>query len=307
MSPELHDFLSNLKSYASFRHRRKLLWIFIGFLLFLIFKPTSYDFVGGTVPAFATLVCNDTTARQANTLIYSLKSVQTRLPIVVVALNGASKSAIRQFSVGGAIVKTAAQLQVALNKQGIHAFPESCESGLAYAWALFEYSRIIYIAPESLVLKNMDELAAKDELSARPNSLTPELFDPNLMVLQPTPQGFLNVLSELTTKAASKRHIAVSFNHIFKSWFNDAQRHIPSYYQVNGAEQYDAYARLGLGVKSVYFSENPKPWNFHREPALKSHRGEHTLYYMWQRADREARKALAAAGLPHQVVPSWRN
>ena len=57
-------------------------------------------------------------------------------------------------------------------------------------WTLTSYSKIVYLDSDILVLKNIDDLFEREELSAGSEDLWPDVFNSGVLVIEPSQTTF---------------------------------------------------------------------------------------------------------------------
>ena len=67
-------------------------------------------------------------------------------------------------------------------------------------WTLTSYTKIVYLDTDVLVLKNIDDLFQRDELSAGPEDLWPDVFNSGVLVIEPSMSTFTRLIKEAKSK-----------------------------------------------------------------------------------------------------------
>eukprot|EP00834_Sanchytrium_tribonematis_P006253 NODE_442_length_7350_cov_0.498552.p2 type:complete len:391 gc:universal NODE_442_length_7350_cov_0.498552:3402-2230(-) len=131
-----------------------------------------------------------------------------------------------------------------------------------YAWTL-DYEKVVYLDADMLILKCIDDLFAKPELSAAPDVGWPDCFNSGLMVLCPSFRTFEHLRFQATSQGSFDGADQGILNDFFPEW-----NRLPFLYNVTVSVEpvysyKPAYLRFKDKVKVLHFFGNAKPWNHH--------------------------------------------
>ena len=72
-----------------------------------------------------------------------------------------------------------------------------------YCWLLTQYSKCVFLDSDFLVLKNIDDLFEREELSAAPDAGWPDCFNSGLFVYRPSKDTFHQLMLFASQRNAS--------------------------------------------------------------------------------------------------------
>lgn len=209
---------------------------------------------------YATLVATDSYVAGAMALAQSLYNTRTTHPIVCLCTPNVSPDSVallqRLYSklhqVAVLDSKDAAKLEM-MNRP---------ELGITltklHLWSLTEYSKIVYLDADAIVIKNIDELMGIEEaFAAAPDCGWPDLFNSGMMVLTPD-VGTYQELLEAITRGSFDGGDQGLLNEYFTDWHR-----LPFTYNVTPTAVYSykpAVAARRHEVKVVHFAGGTKPW-----------------------------------------------
>jgi glycogenin glucosyltransferase len=281
--------------------------------------------------AFAVLLCDDVMAIATMTLVRSVKKTGTTADVVVCILPTVSAGVRGALSALGARVNKFAPVQypfmTARSTENIRD-NKACRYAKLRIWGMTEYSKIVYLDADVLVLKNIDSLFQYAELSATQDKY-PGVFNSGVMVLEPSKRTMQAMIeSYLDTKSYNKGDqgfLNSFFSRRASSSFLKADEHpdhrtrlsfhpLPAVFNMPVWLKRSPFgAAMNLSdVRVVHFTAEVKPWTFF----WRSHRGfdamfDSQLFYTWNRLAAEmatflgVNHTLPPAGLPQKPLPAW--
>ncbi len=133
------------------------------------------------------------------------------------------------------------------------------------AWGLTEYTKVVVLDADTLVVRNIDELFERPSLSAAPDFLLPDRFNSGVMVLDPSTDVLEHMLSVLPLFGSYDGGDQGFLNEVFE-WYTMPPAHrLPSAYNtpqfiyqyISGHEL--LRDRLLGEIKIVHYTVQ-KPW-----------------------------------------------
>lgn len=152
--------------------------------------------------AYVTLVTSDSYVSGALVLAHSLKETGTNHPIECLVTGNVSEESI------GIMQKTFNRLHVvekidsgSLENLRLLGRPElGCTVSKIHLWTLEHLSKLVYLDADMLVLRNIDDLFEREELSASPDIGWPDCFNSGMFVCKPSKNTFAKLLEHLQTQ-----------------------------------------------------------------------------------------------------------
>jgi lipopolysaccharide biosynthesis glycosyltransferase len=140
------------------------------------------------------------------------------------------------------------------------------------AWQLTDFDKVVLLDADTLVLKNVDELFERPELSAAPDMLLPDHFNSGVMVLRPSEDTFQRMVRSLVSAENYDGGDQGFLNTFFSDWYSGPRTHrLPVGY--NLLHFIYQFMRSHPGLKGTLDREArilhyavQKPW--HRAPQL---------------------------------------
>lgn len=133
------------------------------------------------------------------------------------------------------------------------------------AWGLTDYTKVVVLDADTVVLQNIDELFERPSLSAAPDFLLPDHFNSGVMVLDPDRAALEDLLTQLPVLGSYDGGDQGFLNEVF-DWYAMSPAHrLPAAYNTpQFIYQYiSAHGilrdRLCDGIKVVHFTVQ-KPW-----------------------------------------------
>jgi hypothetical protein len=164
----------------------------------------------------------------------SLRASGTRAPMVVMATRDVSPRVRARLVTQGWWVRDVEPLY----RSGGEArplFPRFSHGFVKLrAWQLTEFDKVVYLDPDTLVLRNVDELFERPELSAAPDSLWPDRFDSGVMVLAPSEKTFEHMLAAAPGAGTCYGGEQGFLNAFFPGWYRGPEeRRLPVEYNLS--------------------------------------------------------------------------
>ncbi|KAK9473530.1 glycosyl transferase family 64 domain-containing protein [Dipodascopsis tothii] len=263
-----------------------------------VFKDQAFNETFSGTAAFATVLCSDHDFVAVRTLVHSFALAETKSDVVVVVMYPVEEVLRKQLTdLGAKLVDTeiisfrADALSDAENAR------RECRSNSIQTWRLTEYEKILFIAPEMLVLSNIDEVFQEPAFTA-----TLELggvLDDSMMLLEPNMEVYRD-LKMLMMKSHQAPYDLGFINYHFKDI-----RALNPVYNVKAKYREADYGRYIFSNAKVYnFEGTLRPWNFWLQ-GLEGWRRSYSeeMIYSWRQADYSAREKL---GLDDKELVAWR-
>ncbi|XP_033760498.1 glycogenin-1-like isoform X1 [Pecten maximus] len=221
----------------------------------------------GEKGAFVTLATNDTYALGCLVLGNSLRRVKTVHQLVVMITDGVSGSIRNQlrrvfdllYEVNLLDSKDASNLQL-LGRPDLNVTFTKF-----HCWRLTMFDKAVFLDADTLVLKNVDELLDREELSAAPDAGWPDCFNSGVFVFRPSEETYTNLLDFALAKGSFDGGDQGLLNIYFSDWATkDIARHLPFIYNVVSQAFYSylpAFTQFKQDVKIVHFIGATKPWH----------------------------------------------
>lgn len=225
-------------------------------------ERTSYS----DTEAFVTLATNDQYAFGALTLGQSLRNVGTTRQLAVVVTAQVSQGMRRQLTM---IYDHIQQVDPLDSHDAAHlALLARPELGITFSkihcWTLTQYTKCVFLDADCLVLKNVDDLFDREELSAAPDVGWPDCFNSGVFVFRPSLETHRGLLQCAVTQGSFDGGDQGLLNIYFRDWATkDISRHLPFIYNMTSSVSYSylpAYRQFGQDVRIVHFIGLAKPW-----------------------------------------------
>jgi len=217
--------------------------------------------------AFITLATNDAYALGCLVLGNSLRRVNTTRQLVVMVTNGVSPSVRDQLNTVFDKIKDVNLLDSS----------DSCNLDLLgrpdlsvtftklHCWRLTEYKKCVFMDADTMVIRNIDDLFDRSELSAAPDAGWPDCFNSGVFVFEPSEQTYKNLLSTALSLGSFDGADQGLLNLYFSSWSTtDINKHLPFTYNVVSQSFYSylpAFKQFYNDIKVVHFIGAVKPWH----------------------------------------------
>jgi glycogenin glucosyltransferase len=133
-----------------------------------------------------------------------------------------------------------------------------------HCWRLTQYQKAVFMDADTLVIRNIDDLFERDELSAAPDPGWPDCFNSGVFVYKPSLETYKKLLEFAIHTGSFDGADQGLLNLFFSDWATkDIRFHLPFIYNVVGVAFYSylpALARFRERVRVVHFIGTEKPW-----------------------------------------------
>ncbi|KAK7206816.1 glycosyl transferase family 64 domain-containing protein [Myxozyma melibiosi] len=172
-----------------------------------------------------------------------------------------------------------------------------CRSNSIQAWRLIEYERVLYMSPEMMVLKNVDDIFQEPPFTA-----TLELggvVDESIMLLESS----MTIYKELKKIMINTWHVPHDIG--FLNYFFKGIHPLNPVYNVKAKYAETDYSRYVFGNARIYNYEGTmKPWSFwYQEPKNWRSSFNEEMLYRWQEMSHEVSAKLKLDS--HELL-EWR-
>ncbi|XP_035692433.1 titin-like isoform X2 [Branchiostoma floridae] len=217
--------------------------------------------------AFVTLVTNDSYSFGALVLGQSLRAVHTTRKLAILVTPLVSDSIREQL---GKVYDDVHVVDVVdsgdTEKLALLSRPElGITFTKLHCWRLTNYTKAVFLDADTLVLRNVDDLFDKEELSAVPDIGWPDCFNSGVFVFRPSEDTYQALLQCATTTGSFDGGDQGLLNTFFSDWgTKDISRHLSFLYNMTSTIHYSylpAFNRFGGEVKIVHFIGPIKPWH----------------------------------------------
>ncbi|CAN9498085.1 unnamed protein product [Ophioblennius macclurei] len=138
-----------------------------------------------------------------------------------------------------------------------------------HCWTLTQYSKCVFLDADTLVLRNVDELFDRKELSAVPDPGWPDCFNSGVFVFTPSMQTHQQILDHALQHGSFDGGDQGLLNSFFSNWaVEDISKHLPFIYNLSPSSVYSylpAFRQFGHNTKIIHFLGAMKPWNLQRD------------------------------------------
>jgi len=208
-------------------------------------------------------------------MLHSLIKTKTAHRIVVLItpdVSAASRDKLAGMQAMGASGKVVELLEVPAipNPNSSVHVPGWVNAGYTklHIFNLTQYTKIVYIDADVLVLKNIDELFDRPGLSAAPDVFPPDKFNAGVLVVEPSSEAFDSMLAKINVLASYDGGDTGFLNSFYPDWFTwDASHRLPFRYNAQRTMHWltykgnPGYWNSVRPISILHFSSNPKPWS----------------------------------------------
>jgi len=229
----------------------------------------------GSTEAYVTIATNDTYAMGALVLSASLRNVGSSRSKAILVTPDVSQRMRTLLEQSYDLVQSVDVINS--NDDKILAVMKRPELGVTltkiHCWTLTQFKKAVFLDADTLVVKNVDDLFERDEITAVPDIGWPDCFNTGVFVFKPS----LDTFTALTQLAASEGSFDGGdqglLNQYFSDWATtDISRHLSFVYNMTLIAVYSytpAYKRFGANVKIVHFLGTQKPWLYGYDPKTR--------------------------------------
>ena len=136
--------------------------------------------------AYITMVTTDSFVMGAEAMIYSLRATGTKHAVVVMVTPQVSGSKRAQLKAAGAssVLEVA---PIANPSAAVNAGASWVNSGYTklHLWNLVQFSKLVYIDADTIVLENVDELFERPSPAFAPDVFPPDKLNAGVIVVEP--------------------------------------------------------------------------------------------------------------------------
>lgn len=141
-----------------------------------------------------------------------------------------------------------------------------------HLWSLTQYSKVVFLDADTLVLKNVDDLfeqisssgaEGEEAFAACPDIGWPDCFNSGVFVTKPSQETFYKLLAFGETEGSFDG----GDQGLLNDYFNGRWKRLSFLYNVTPSASYTyapAYKRFGSDIKIVHFIGADKPWRWER-------------------------------------------
>lgn len=134
-----------------------------------------------------------------------------------------------------------------------------------HCWRLTQYTKCVFMDADTLVVRNIDDLFDRRELSAAPDPGWPDCFNSGVFVFEPSEETYRNLLAYAVTAGSFDGGDQGLLNLYFSRWATeDIGKHLPFTYNVVSQAFYSylpAFKQFYGDIKVVHFIGPVKPWH----------------------------------------------
>jgi len=218
--------------------------------------------------AFVTLATSDEYAIGALVLAQSIREVGTEADLVILVSNGVSPAL--SDSLGSTFTKVVKITELTSGNTEILNLIQRPELAVTiskiHAWKLLDYEKAVFLDADCLVIKPIDELFQKEELSAVCDLGWPDCFNSGVFVFKPSQNTFDGLLNLAKTEGSFDGGDQGLLNIYFSDWLDsDISKRLSFIYNMHSTTAYTylpAFRKFGERVKIVHFLGSIKPWHY---------------------------------------------
>lgn len=237
--------------------------------------------------AFVTLVTNDSYAKGASVLASSLKRVGTSRKVVCMIIEGFGLSQHSILLLRRIFDQVVPISPIDSGDSAGLALLGRPELGITFskisAWSLVEYKKAVFLDADMLVLRNIDDLFERPELSAAPDSGWPDCFNSGLLVLEPDLDTYAKLVQFARERGSFDGGDQGLLNAFFADWSTSAEsaRRVPFTYNVTINTHYSyapAFTHHQDQIRCIHFIGSTKPWSLDGNPAIREQTLQHATF-----------------------------
>ncbi|CAH8500429.1 unnamed protein product [Schistosoma bovis] len=258
------------------------------------------------IESFVTLATNDEYCVGALVLAASLKQSETSKELTILVTPGLS-SQMRQLlcstydnviEVQPVITKGWSQPVIGGRTELIETFTK------IQVWSLTQFTKVVFMDADTLVLQNVDELFDRSEFTAAPDPLWPDCFNSGVFILEPSMDTYNGLLRMLFDSGSFDGREQGLLNTYFSNWLEgDISHRLPCIYncicRISDDTSFEfytsrsAWVQFGGSVRVVHFAGPIKPW--HKTSAAKT--CSQAAFRTFFNSDKNRRSICRVAGM----------
>ncbi|KAJ3367417.1 Glycogenin-1 [Allomyces arbusculus] len=222
--------------------------------------------------AFVTVLTSDSYVEGALVLATSLRAVDTKFPLVVLHTNHVADASHDRLVAAFDHVHHVDPICVDDPRLALlNGRPELRSSFTKLrAWTMVQYDRVVLLDADTLVLRNVDDLLDRAQLSAAPDAGWPDMFNSGVMVIEPSLATFRALRDELSSHGSLDGGDQGLLNQFFgTAWRANPAQHLPFTDNVTPSQNYmciPALRAFGEAIRIVHFIGRVKPWHCRAGP-----------------------------------------
>jgi len=222
--------------------------------------------------AFVTLATNDGYALGALVLGQSIRKAGTKKVLAIMITDQVSDLLRRNLEATFDNVITVNLLD---SKDEVNLkLMERPELGITFTkfncWRLTQYTKCVFLDADCVVLRSIDDLFDREELSAAPDAGWPDIFNSGVFVFKPSQETYDKLMKFTTEQQSFDGGDQGLLNKFFSDWSTaDISRHIPFTYNVTSNTFYSylpAVKQFRNEIRLVHFAGTLKPWQLTYDP-----------------------------------------
>jgi glycogenin glucosyltransferase len=136
-------------------------------------------------------------------------------------------------------------------------------------WTLLQYTKVVFMDADTLVLQNIDDLFEREEFSACPDPGWPDCFNSGVFVCRPSLETFEDILRFARAQDTFDGGDQGLLNLYYSDWaYKDLTRHLPFVYNcvTQAFTNYrPAFVYYRSTIRVVHFIGEVKPWHLRDE------------------------------------------
>lgn len=135
-----------------------------------------------------------------------------------------------------------------------------------HCWRLTQFKKAVFLDADCLVLKNIDDLFDREELSAATDIGWPDCFNSGVFVFRPSLETYSRLLAFAVSTGSFDGGDQGLLNAFFSGWSTaESSRRLPFVYNMTTNASYSyapAYKQFKESIKVVHFIGAQKPWYY---------------------------------------------
>ncbi|KAJ3047981.1 Exostoses (Multiple)-like 3 [Rhizophlyctis rosea] len=250
--------------------------------------------------AYVTLLCDDVMLDATLVLAHSIKLTGSPHPFIVLTLAGVSNEAylkLRTPGVGVDEVREVPQLEYPFPiNDARRAINKMCRYSKLHLWDL-DFTKIVYLDADVLVVKNIDDLFQWPEFSAALDM--GGTYNTGVFVAEPSKATYMAMLETYPTAPSYNVGDQGFLNWFFTQPFATQPHTLPPAYNTPVKfKEYAIWPMQRVAARILHFTSETKPWTFWFTPHAHWERNfDAGLFYRWIKVRRDIEEILSASGV----------